>query len=192
MNRRGYRFAAAALALWFTIPLAAQTGAIDPLHSFFTVRVFKAGLFSAFGHEHEVRAPLTEGAIHESGAPSVELRVDARRLTVLDPNRPEKERAEVQETMLGPTVLDSSRFPEIRFRSTAVEKKGADHWQVRGELTLHGQTRPVLVDVVCEGGRYRGSAMLKQTDFGITPVRVGGGTVKVKDEVRVEFEIAVR
>jgi hypothetical protein len=32
---------------------------------------------------------------------------------------------------------------------------------------------------------------LKQTDFGITPVTVAGGTVKVKDEVKIEFEIAL-
>jgi len=41
------------------------------------------------------------------------------------------------------------------------------------------------------GSRYRGSATLKQTDFGITPVTVAGGTVKVKNEVKVEFDIAL-
>jgi hypothetical protein len=40
-----------------------------------------------------------------------------------------------------------------------------------------------------EGGRYVGSAKLKQRDFGMTPVSVAGGTVKVKDEVKIEFEI---
>jgi hypothetical protein len=40
-----------------------------------------------------------------------------------------------------------------------------------------------------EQGRYRGSARFRQTEFGITPVTVAGGTIKVKDEVRVEFEI---
>ncbi len=65
----------------------------------------------------------------------------------------------------------------------------AGHWTVRGDVTLHGQTRPVAVDVTGKDGRYRGSATLKQRDFGITPIRLGGGTVSVKDEVRVEFEI---
>ena len=40
-----------------------------------------------------------------------------------------------------------------------------------------------------QGGRYVGSATLKQRDFGMTPVSVAGGTVKVKDEVKIEFEI---
>jgi hypothetical protein len=30
---------------------------------------------------------------------------------------------------------------------------------------------------------------LKQRDFGITPVSIGGGTIKVKDEVRIEFDV---
>jgi len=37
---------------------------------------------------------------------------------------------------------------------------------------------------------YQGAAVLKQTGFGITPVKVAGGTVKVKDEVKVAFSIA--
>lgn len=192
MQRRKYRAGLAVAAALFALPLAAQTRAMDSERSFFTVRVFKAGLFSAFGHEHEVRAPLAEGTVQEGEAAGVQLRVDARQLKVLDPDRPDKERAEVQETMLGPKVLDSDRFSEIRFRSTAVEKKGAEHWQVRGKLALHGQTRPVVVDVARDKGRYRGAATLKQSDFGIPPVRVGGGTVKVKDEVRVEFEISLK
>jgi polyisoprenoid-binding protein YceI len=47
----------------------------------------------------------------------------------------------------------------------------------------------VLAEVTGEPGHYRGSATVRQTDFGIKPVSVAGGTIKVKDEVRVEFEI---
>jgi polyisoprenoid-binding protein YceI len=60
---------------------------------------------------------------------------------------------------------------------------------VHGELTLHGETRPVRVTVEGQNGRYHGSAELRQKDFGITPVTVAGGTVKVKNEVRVEFDV---
>jgi hypothetical protein len=38
-------------------------------------------------------------------------------------------------------------------------------------------------------GKYRGSAKLRQTEFGITPVSIGGGSIKVKDDIRIEFEI---
>jgi len=153
-----------------------------------TVRVFKAGLFSAFGHEHEISAPIQQGSFTE-GNPSVELAVDARKLRVMDKDVSDKDRAEIQQTMLGPKVLDSEKYPEIRFRSTRVDRLGEDKWVVHGDLTVRGQTRPVKVQVEGQNGHYRGAVELKQKDFGITPVTVGGGVVKVKNEFRVEFEV---
>ena len=163
-------------------------GAIDPQKSSITVRVFKAGVFSAFGHEHEISAPIEQGSFTENPA-SVELTVDARRMRVMDKGISEKDRAEIQQTMLGPKVLDSEKFPEIRFRSTGIERLGEGRWIVLGELTIHGETHPVKVHVEGANGRYRGTAELKQKDFGITPVTVGGGAVKVKNELRIEFDI---
>ena len=169
---------------------APTTRGIDVGRSTLTVRVFKAGLFSAFGHNHEIRAPIVRGFFDESeGSPSVELEVDAKQLQALDPDLSDKDRSEVQQTMLGPSVLDAAKFPEIRFRSLAIEKTAAGKWRVHGDLTVHGQTHPVLAEVNGEPGHYRGSAAVRQTDFGIKPVSVAGGTIKVKDEVRVEFEV---
>ena len=164
---------------------------IDGPHSTLTVRVYKSGFLSAFGHNHEIRAPIQSGEVKESDSPSVELQVDAHKLRVLDPEVSEGTRAQIQDTMHGVQVLDDVHFPEIRFQSTAVEARGPDHWIVHGNLALHGKDRPVAVEVTLKGEHYRGSATLKQTDFGITPVTVAGGTVKVKDEVKIEFEIAL-
>ena len=47
----------------------------------------------------------------------------------------------------------------------------------------------MTVDVKEKSGHYTGHATLKQTDFGIEPVKVAGGAVRVKDEVQVEFDI---
>src|SRR5713226_333037 len=167
---------------------AATRTDIDLQKSSMTVRVFKAGLFSAFGHEHEINAPIQQGSFTE-GNPWVELTVDARKLRVMDKDVSDKDRAEIQQTMLGPKVLDSEKYPEIRFRSTQVDRLGEDKWIVHGDLTVRGQTRPVKVQVEGQNGHYRGAVELKQKDFGITPVTVGGGVVKVKNEFRVEFEV---
>jgi polyisoprenoid-binding protein YceI len=155
------------------------------------IRVDKAGVFSAFAHNHEIEAPIESGEVEESDSPTVRLRIDARKLRVLDPEASEDTRAQIQKTMQGPQTLDADRFPDIRFQSTALDPKGNNHWLVHGTLDLHGQTHPVTVDVTLQDGLYRGSATLKQTSFEITPVRVAGGTVRVKDEVRVEFEIVL-
>jgi|SRR5215469_1871190 len=164
---------------------------IDGLHSTITVRVFKSGFLSAFAHDHEIQAPIQSGQVKESGNLSVELRIDARKLRVLDPDASDSTRAQIQKTMEGRQVLDAERYYEIHFRSTGVEPKSAEHWLVTGNLDLHGQTHPVTVDVTFRDGIYKGSGTLKQTAFGITPVTIAGGTVKVKDDVKLEFEIAL-
>jgi hypothetical protein len=46
--------------------------------------------------------------------------------------------------------------------------------------------------VALQDGRYRGTVVLKQRDFGITPISIAGGTVKVKDELKVEFDIVTQ
>ena len=170
---------------------ASAQKAIDTQRSVVTVRVYKAGAFSAFGHEHAVRAPIQHGTFDEDKG-TVDFVVDARTLRVLDSDVSQKDRTDIQSTMMGPKVLDSSQFHEIRFHSTEVRRSGENKWTVQGELTLRGQTHPVKVDVERQDGRYRGSARLRQSEFGITPVTVAGGTIRVKDEVRVEFEVVGR
>jgi polyisoprenoid-binding protein YceI len=171
----------AACAAW------AQPKAIDAVHSTMTVHVFKAGMLSAFGHDHEISAPIAEGSV-DTAARKVELRVDAGGLRVVDAKASEKDRGEIQTTMLGAEVLDAQKYNEIRFRSTSAQSSpGA--WTVAGDLTLHGQTKAVTVQVREEGGRYSGSCKLKITDFGIAPVKAAGGAVRVKDEVQIDFDI---
>ena len=176
----------------FPASALAQNRAVDASRSTMKIHVSKSGLFSAFGHNHEVEAPIESGTVELSPSQSVQLRFDARKLRVLDPDQKASERAEVQETMLGLKVLDSTRFPEISFQSTVVEKAGADHWTVQGNLTLHGQSRHVVVDVTQKNGHYLGTATFKQTAFGIEPVSAGGGSVKVKDELKIEFDIVLK
>ena len=169
--------------------LYAQTQAIDVNKSSLKIRVFKSGAFSGFAHDHEIQAPIDEGKIDSSPSPSVQLRVDSRKLRVLDPEISVDKRAEIEHTMKSDAVLDVEHFPEISYRSTAVTKTGDAHWEVHGNLNLRGKSEPVTVAVSLEAGHYRGSASLKQSSFGITPIRVAGGTVKVNDEVKIEFDI---
>jgi polyisoprenoid-binding protein YceI len=173
----------------------AQSTPIDSALSKITIHVDKTGLFSFAGDKHEIAAPVASGTVDEK-AGTVEFTIDARKLQVLDPQLDPNKRAEVQKTMHSPAVLDSAKYPEIRFRSTAVASAAPNTWAVTGDLTLHGQTHPVAVQVKKETrdnkSAYLGSAKLKQTDFGITPVAVAGGTVKVKDELKLDFEIVTR
>jgi polyisoprenoid-binding protein YceI len=174
--------------------LYAQSQAIDVNKSSLKIRVFKSGVFSAFAHDHEIQVPIEEGRIDEgkidsSAQARVQLRMDARKMRVLDPEIAADKRAEIQHTMQGAAVLDVEKFPEISYQSTAVTGKGGAHWEVHGILSLHGEKQPVVVEVFLQGGHYRGCASFKQSEFGITPIRIARGTIKVKDEVKIEFDI---
>jgi polyisoprenoid-binding protein YceI len=166
-----------------------ETWAVDTKQSSFTVHVFKSGVFSAFGDNHEVKATVASGSVSNGEKPAVEIAVDARQMTVLDPKLAPDKRAEVQKRMLGPDVLDVEKFPEIRFKSTAAKATGEGRWRVEGFLELHGRKVWLSFEVTGSKERFRGSATIKQRTFDIEPISVAGGTVKVRDDVKVDFEI---
>ena len=172
-------------------PALARARTFDLQHSKMTVHVYKQGLFSFLADNHTVDAPIASGSF-DSDAKTVELTVEAAKMRVLDPALPAQKRETVQSNMVGAQVLDAARFPTIAFRSTKIEERSFGHWSVVGELTLHGQTHPLDVQVSSPGaGHYVGSATVRQTEFGITPIRVAGGAVSVRDEVAIEFDIVL-
>lgn len=177
-----------AASLAWTAAASAQQRSIDAGKSTITVRVYKAGILSALGHNHEIAASIAHGTV-DTTAGQVELYTNARTLQVRDPDISDKDRADIQGTMQGPEVLDVDRYPEIVFRSTTAAPKGANSWTVNGNLTLRGQTRAVAVEVREAGGHYLGTSHFKQTDFGITPVKVAGGAIRVKDDIRIDFDV---
>ena len=179
---------AALLGLICSGVLNAQPHAIDTAKSTLTVHVYKAGMLGALGHDHTIAAPVASGTVDVQGH-KVELRVNSAALKVEDTAGAEKDRDQVQATMVGPEVLNTGEYKEIQFKSTGAESAGAGAWKVSGELTLHGTTRPVSVDVHEKDGRYTGACRLNITEFGIKPVKVAGGTIRVKDEVQIDFDI---
>ena len=179
------------LALSFCMVASATDRPIDVHNSTIRIHVGKAGLFSAAGHEHWVSAPIDRGTLDDS-EPSTQVvfNVQARQLMVEpDKDLSAQQQVEVQRTMQE-KVLESDKYPEISFRSTSVKKSTADSWIVSGVLTLHGRSNRISSTVRRVQGKYVGRCQIKQTDFGIEPVRAGGGLVKVKNELDIEFAIA--
>jgi polyisoprenoid-binding protein YceI len=182
---------ALAAALFGASEPADHLHAFDLQHSKMTVYVGKQGLFAFAGSNHEVSAPIASGSFDDA-THAVELTVDAAKMQVLDPKASAGDRAKIESNMIGPEVLDAKKFPVISYRSTKIEAADARDWSVEGNLTLHGQTHAVNVQLrKVDATHFSGSATVRQTEFGITPPKVAGGAVKVKDEVRVEFAIAL-
>jgi polyisoprenoid-binding protein YceI len=165
---------------------------IDPA-SELTIYAYKSGLFAFAAHDHVIAAPIVSGRVVLGGKkPSVRFIVDARSLKVLDPKLDPEKRLEVQSTMLGPKVLNTGTYPQIVFDSTKIELLEPRRWKVSGILQLTGALRPIAFEVTENNAIFQGTAMLRQKDFGITPVSIAGGSIKVKDEVKIEFSVRLK
>jgi polyisoprenoid-binding protein YceI len=191
--------------LLLVLTLAAAAGShtytLDPQKSSVQVHVGKSGLLKGAGHEHEVAGGTFHGSVVADEADlsrsSVEVSWKAAELRVTGAGEPAKDVPEVQAVMVGPRVLDAARFPEIVFRSRAVEgsrvSPGVYDLTVRGEFSLHGVSRemvlPMRVELSGDTLTATGRATLEQTAYGIKPVTAGGGLVKVKNAVEVEYRL---
>jgi polyisoprenoid-binding protein YceI len=181
----------------------AGTYRVDASSSRVTIKVGKAGLFKFAGHEHEVSALGFSGEVvadpAEIARSSVKLTFEASAVKVTGSGDSADDIPKVQATMSGPTVLDVARFPEIRFESRTVggrqQADGSWALEVAGDLRLRSVARPLTLPLRAEisGDTLvaSGRATLKQTDFGIEPVSVGG-VVNVKNELVVEYRIVAR
>jgi polyisoprenoid-binding protein YceI len=189
------------------VALTAQTTerfAIDPATSTITLQAGKSGVLSFAGHDHEIVAPVSEGEITldrmDISRSRISIRFDAKALKVTGKGEPAGDVAEVQQVMLSDRVLDVQKYPVISFasRTMSVTKRSGDRItvQVAGDLTLHGVTRPLTlpVDVQLAADQIRadGKAVVRQSEFGIEPVKAGGGTVRVKNDVEVGFAVVAK
>jgi len=179
---------------------ADTTYAVAVARSSVVVHVGKAGIFSFAGHEHLVTAPGLRGEVRAAAddlsRSSVTLTFETAALRVEEKAEPAGDAAKVQEVMVGPRVLDATRFPTVIFRSKTVAGRivGSSTYDldVTGDLSLHGVTRSVSLPLRVEVGgdtlKATGHVALRQTEYGISPVTVAG-VVKVKDELTIDYVI---
>ncbi len=192
---------ALALAAFATAAQEKSAYSIDSAKSKLQIDVYKEGAFKMFGHDHLIVAKEISGQVQfdpqKMEDSAVHLKVPANSLTAVDPGESEKDRRDVQAAMIGEKVLDVAKFPEIVFTSTHVSavKKNADGWELTltGKLNLHGVEKPasfpLRVHAAAGELRVQGEVSVLQTDHGITPIKVGGGSVKVKDKLKISFTI---
>jgi polyisoprenoid-binding protein YceI len=182
------------------LTVVAQNACVITGRGFFRVYAEAGGLLSAFAHDHLIEAEKIEGCaaidLQNPAQASVKLNFAAGGLRVMDPKESAEDRAKVQKTM-ETEVLRISQFPAITFASTGVAGEPAGKFRVNGSLTIRGKTSPVTIPVVVSrlgDGTYRvtGTYKFKQTTFGIEPIRLMGGTVRVKDEIRTEWELYLK
>lgn len=172
---------------------------ISARESRFMVRAFAGGLFSALAHDHNIairefsgEARFTFGTVEPA---SLQLTIKADSLAVTD-KVSDGDRKKIEDTMRS-EVLEVDKYPEIVFRSTSFSASRIDEakyqTKITGDLTLHGATHPLTIGATVTffeaSLRAQGQFAVRQSDFGIKPVSVAGGTVKVKNELRFSFDI---
>ena len=94
--------------------------------------------------------------------------------------------------ILGGAATASFASSRVIPSSSASPSSASANGAIEGTLTLRGTSRPLRLQVTSPApGAYRGSATIRQTDFGITPYSGFFGTLKLKNEVTVEFEVTI-
>jgi polyisoprenoid-binding protein YceI len=119
---------------------AAGTWSIDASHSSVNFKVKHLGLAKTRG-----RFTRFEGTVEIGEDPAdtvVAVEIDAASVNTDDPRR--------DEHLRGADFFDVEHHPSLSFRSTRVSGR-EDEWRLEGELTVAGVTRPVALDVTCEG-----------------------------------------
>jgi len=160
--------------------------ALDPVHTRVLFTVEHAGFSKALGTVSGSTGTLIFDP-DDWAAARLDVTVPLRRADLGD--------AKWNEAMLARNLLDAERFPDAHFVSTHVEASDKNHAKVTGQLTLHGVTRPVTLEVTLNALKrhplppfrrtagFSASATLSRADFGIT-----AWTSMIGDNVELRIE----
>jgi polyisoprenoid-binding protein YceI len=172
---------------------------IDASRSRFTVHATSGGMLSLLAHNPTFAVRDFAGELRwqpdaaEKQGFDMTLRADSLKLT--DEVRP-VDRDEVEGRMRR-EVLEVMRFPEIAYSAKKIETTagtGNRHrLRLLGALALHGVANPLPIDADLvrydDGVRMQGEASLRMSEFRIRPVTALGGTIQVRDALKLAFDL---
>ncbi len=157
-----------------------------PPQATLTVRTGTAGVAAKAGHNLEIEVGSWSATL-EPGE-SLSVTVDPRSLRVLSGHGGPKPLTDQDMERIEATIREKVlRDLPIVFRSTRIDQRPGG-FQACGELELAGQTASLEFTTVMADGTIRGSAVIRQSEWGITPHSAMMGTLKVADDVVVEAD----
>jgi polyisoprenoid-binding protein YceI len=173
-------------------PAGALTAwSIDPAHSHVEFAVRHLMISTVKGRFAVVRGTVQT---HETDPVKglAEIEIDADSIDTREPQRD----AHLRST----DFFDVEKFPKITFRSTRVTDASGDRFKLTGDLTIHGVTREVTLDVASEGrgkdpwggerAGFSATTKIKRSDFGLTwnqALETGGFVVG--DDIRISLDV---
>ena len=164
---------------------------------------YKSGLLSKLAHDllidvtdFKVNVDVPEEGGFASGSLGLEIQTNSLKVdcAMKDGERQpdtlkEKDIADIEADM-AKKVLHPDKYPTANFSSKCIQENG-DSYHVSGELSLHGVTKPVNFDIDTSGGGLKGRFTIIQTDYKIKPFKAMMGTLKIKDEMDIGFDLAL-
>ena len=152
-----------------TAAAAAPAGTLDldPVHSMVVFQINHMGASNPFGVFHALAGTVTVGG---DGTPSLDLSLPVEKLDMGN--------AAWEKHIKSPDFFNAAQFPAITFKSTSAKKSGDDVYEVMGDLTLHGVTKPVTISLTQTGvGKgmkgetrvgYSTTFTIKRADYGVS------------------------
>ena len=164
--------------------LAQSNFKVDPVHSFVMFKVAHLGVSNAWGRFNDPQGIV----VWDDNDPSngrVEVTVQTAKVDTANPKR--------DQHLKSPDFFNAAQFPTLTFKSNSIAKKGDNEFEVSGDLTVHGVTKPITVTVkkVGEADTQMGHRAgwetmftVKRSDFGMNFMPGGVG-----DEVTIHVAI---
>lgn len=167
------------------------TYTVDPAHSRVEFSVKHLGIANVKGSFDRFEGQLVvDGDIASAKATGT---VEVASVDTKEPARDEHLRSA--------DFFDAAQFPEMRFTSTAITASGDDEFEITGDLTLHGITKPVTLKAEVQGtetdpwGNERVgleiTGKLDRSDFDMKfNQALGSGNMLVSDKVKLTLDIS--
>ncbi|HEY3246612.1 MAG TPA: YceI family protein [Phycisphaerae bacterium] len=163
---------------------AAETYGVDPVHSTANFRIKHMGTSYFYGRFNDISGTIK---FDEADPTKSSFDVDVKTESVDTKNDGRDKH------LKSDSFFNVKQYPKMTFKSKSVKKTGEDQYEVSGDFTLHGVTKPLTVKVERTGtGNMRGkqivgfetSFTLKRTEFGMSEMLDG-----LSDEVQVTVSL---
>ena len=174
---------------------------LGPDHGRIILRTSRDGLAATAGHDLTIEAIRWSGVltVNEDLSPAdLDVRIDMGALVVREGTggvKPLSDRDRREIAVTARKTLGADRFPEAVFAASTFAPAGGagggnGAGEISGTLTLHGETRPVRLQVSQTGpDRYHAEATVVQSEYGIKPYSGFLGALRVRDAVQVTIDV---
>ncbi|MBC6700530.1 YceI family protein [Hymenobacter puniceus] len=171
--------------------MAATQWALDPMHSEVQFKVKHLVISTVTGSFKQFSgSATTEDDTFDNAQVQFTAQIDS-----IDTNQAQRD-----EHLKSAEFFDAATYPELSFVSTSFVKEGEGEYKLTGNLTLHGVTQPITLDVEYGGqaGDFYGnqkagfevSGKINRKDFGLTWSGITeAGSIVVSDDVKLQASL---